>query len=152
MTSASTSVWEKASPPALALKPDDSVPPCMSLAPSLSESVSKFMCGLFKRNAEDSSSPPAHSAATCAGFHSQKLWGLLSLALRPWAGEPCVGLGSLTPQEGTSQPHYPLDFYQSHVGVGPACSLSLPLLPVSVCFFLYILSYRTSVQLDFRWF
>lgn len=34
-------------------------------------------------------------------FHSQILWELL-LALEPWAGEPCVGLGPLAPSEGTS--------------------------------------------------
>ena len=32
MDSASTSVWEKAIPPALVLKPDNSIPPHMSLA------------------------------------------------------------------------------------------------------------------------
>lgn len=34
MPSASPCVWEKAAPAALALKPDGSVPPCVSLAPS----------------------------------------------------------------------------------------------------------------------
>ena len=33
IASASTSAWEKAPPPILAPKPDNSVPPCMSLAP-----------------------------------------------------------------------------------------------------------------------
>lgn len=33
MDFASTSAWEKAAPPALALKPENSVPPSMSLAP-----------------------------------------------------------------------------------------------------------------------
>ena len=37
-----------------------------------------------------------------------------------------------------------------HVGVEPAPSESQPLLPVSMGFLLYILSYKTSVQLDFR--
>lgn len=32
MTSASTSIWEKVAPPALSLKPNNLVPPCMSLA------------------------------------------------------------------------------------------------------------------------
>ena len=34
MASASTSVWEKAAPPGFALKPDNSVPPQMSLVHS----------------------------------------------------------------------------------------------------------------------
>ena len=46
------------------------------------------------------------------------------------------------------------DFYPPHVGMGPACSTSLPLLVVSVWILLYILSCIlscNSVQLDFSW-
>lgn len=38
------------------------------------------------------------------------------------------------------------------VNVGLVCSMSLPLLPVSMWLLLYIHSYRTSVQLNFRQF
>ena len=56
--------------------------------------------------AGDSSSPLSHSARDPAGFHSQKLWGFLSSALEPWAGETGVGLGPLAPQEGPLLPRY----------------------------------------------
>ena len=59
-----------------------------------------------------------------ASFYSQKLWGLIFLALEPWAGEPGVGLGLLVPE--TSHPN----FYSPHVDMGPACCTSVPLLPV----------------------
>ena len=66
MASASTSVWEKAAPPALTKKPDNSVNACVSLVPfellphhwsSEGVSVCKSMCGLLKRYAWDSRSP-----------------------------------------------------------------------------------------------
>ena len=59
-----------------------------------------------------------------AGFCSQKLWGLIFLALEPWAGGPGVRLGLLTHE--TSLPN----FYAPHVGVGPARFTPLLLLPV----------------------
>ena len=57
------------------------------------------------------------------GFCSQKLWGLIFLALEPWSGGPGVGLGLFAPEISL------LNFYPQ-VGVGPAHSLSAPLLPV----------------------
>ena len=62
------------------------------------------------------------SISTC--FCSQKLWGLIFLSLEPWAEGPGVGLGDLTPEIPF------LNFYLPHVGVGPAHSVSPPLLPV----------------------
>ena len=58
------------------------------------------------------------------GFCSQKLWGLTFLALEPWTVGPSVGLGLLTPEISL------VNFYPPHVGVGPAHSVSPPLLPV----------------------
>ena len=55
--------------------------------------------------------------------------GLMFLALEPWAGWSGKGMGGL--MWGT--PHsldVPSNFYPSHVGVGPACSTALPLLPI----------------------
>lgn len=83
--SASTSFWEKGTPPALILKPDKSVSPCMSLTPfellpqswsseHVSQSASKSMCGPLKKNVFNSSSPLFHSATLFTGFHNQKLW------------------------------------------------------------------------------
>ena len=52
------------------------------------------------------------------------LWELIFLTLEPWAGGPVVGLGFLAPQITF------LNFYPPHVGMGPALSVALPLLPV----------------------
>ena len=69
--------------------------------------------------------PEASSTDSVAtSFCSQKLWGLIFLALELWAGWPGVGLGFLAPE--ISLPN----FYPPHVGVGPTCSMSVPLLPV----------------------
>ena len=53
---------------------------------------------------------------------------------------------------GTSAAKIPPDFYPPHVGVGPAGSTSPPLLPALMWLLLYTLSYRASLQLDFRGF
>ena len=105
------------SPPALALKPNSSMPPHMSLAPlkqlpqgwsseQVSLSASKAGHGPFKKKVSASRSPPSHSAANSAGFHSQSLWGFFFLALESWAGEPSVQPGPLALQvgEGILQP------------------------------------------------
>lgn len=44
------------------------------------------------------------------GFHSEKLWGLLFLALEPWAGDPYVGLEPLASLGEPLQPRYLLIF------------------------------------------
>ena len=54
------------------------------------------------------------------------MWGLVFLALEPWAGGPGVGLGLLAPEISLPNLHPP------HVGEGLACSESVPLLPVSL--------------------
>ena len=58
-------------------------------------------------------------------------------------GVPGVGLGLLTPKISF------LNFYPPHVGMGPARSLSLPLLPVWVDVVSLIPSCQTSIQLNF---
>ena len=58
------------------------------------------------------------------GFCSQKLCGLIFLALEPWAGGPGVGLGLLVPKVSL------LNFYPLHLDVGPSLSTTLPLLLV----------------------
>ena len=52
------------------------------------------------------------------GFHRQKLWGLIFLALEPWAGGPGVSLELLAPE-------IPSRIF-IHMGVGPAFSASVP--------------------------
>ena len=85
--------------------------------------LSKFMCGFFIRNLLGI--PEISSTnSILAGFCSQKLWGLIFLALEPCAEGPAVKLGLLAPEISL------LNFYLPHVCVGSACSTSLPLPPV----------------------
>ena len=55
------------------------------------------------------------------GFYSLKLWGLIFLALEPWAGWSGVGLGVPCSRDT------PPDFYPPYVAVGPLCHISAPL-------------------------
>ena len=80
------------------------------------------MCGFFKRNCLGLKQFLLPSVLT--GVCSQKWWGLIFLALEPWAGGPAVCLGLLAPE--ISLPN----FYPLHMYVGLARSMSLPLLPV----------------------
>lgn len=101
---------EKATPPTLALKPENSASPHMflKLLPQhwSSERVilsgSKFVCRLFKRNPCDSSHPPSHSVTFSAVLHSQELWDLSS---QPWS----IRLGRLC---GIETPR----FSRGHIG------------------------------------
>ena len=54
------------------------------------------------------------------GFHRQKLWGLIFLALEPWAGGPGVGLGLLALE--ISLPN----FYPHGCGASPFCVCTFP--------------------------
>ena len=54
------------------------------------------------------------------GFYSQKMWGLLFLALEPWAEGPGMGLGLLA-----TEISFP-NFYVPHMDVGPACLCLCP--------------------------
>lgn len=65
------------------------------------------------------------------------------------AGVSGVGLGPLAPHGVPPQPKYPSINHHT-VSVGPALTTCLPLLSVSV-WLLYIISYRNSVYLVFRW-
>ena len=85
----------------------------------------------------DSRSPLSHSATISAGFHSQKLWGLLFLAQKHWDGETRAGA------PGSSQAKIPLLIFNRHLWVWDQFVSHLWLL-------LYVLSYRTSVQLGLR--
>ena len=81
------------------------------------------MCGFFKRNCLGLQQFSAsHSIPT--GFYSQTLWGLIFLALEPWATGTGMELGLLAPE--ISLPN----FYPSYVGKGPAHSVPVPLPPV----------------------
>ena len=113
-------------PPALALMPDTSIPPCMPLIPrcwSSGVSLSTSSCGFFKRNCLGLPSVSSTNSIPDS-FCSQKLWGHIFLALEPLAGGPGVGLGLLTPK--ISLPN----FHPPHLDVGPAYSISLTLQPV----------------------
>ena len=109
--------------------------------------VSESVYGPFKRNAFRLT----EMNRTLIDFHSQMLWGFLFPALVLQDEELCMGLGPLIPQENLWGWDIPSNSQPSHVGVGPDPFSSLPLLPV-LTWLLYILRYRTSVQLIFRWF
>ena len=94
-------------PPALALMLDNSVPPPMSPVPfkccprAGTQKERVIQCvGPLKGTAWDSSSTPSPSASILTGFYSQKLRGLLFLALESWGRGPGVVLGLLAPQRG----------------------------------------------------
>nr|KAF6471644.1 hypothetical protein HJG59_011016 [Molossus molossus] len=94
--SASTSVQEKVASPALVPRPNSSVLLCMSLADSLlyspqadsllslgGASLSQSKHGPCTRHFLRLWQPHPPSASVPPGFSSQKLWGLLFLALEP---------------------------------------------------------------------
>lgn len=83
---ASVSLWEKAVPPALALKPDSPIPLCMSLAffklltqcwssEQMSRPALKSRHRLFKRSAWDSSSLQPYSATISTVFSQPEVMG-----------------------------------------------------------------------------
>ena len=84
--------------------------------------MSKSVCRFFKRNCLGLQLSSTDSIP--AGFCSPKLWRLIFLALAPWAERPGMGLGLLSLE--ISLPN----FYPQHIGVGPACSVSVSLLQV----------------------
>lgn len=141
MAPASTSVWERAAPPALAPKPNNSDPPHISLVllellPLLwslwQVFASEFVCGPFQRT-------PGFTAALCLTLVDSPLiftarcWALV---LQAW--EPGVRLGPLTPQ-GTSTAMISSQFLIATRGNGtsPYC--------VFVWLLLCIFGYRSSV-------
>ena len=90
VASVGTSVWDKVAHPKFTLMPENSVSFCMSLVlfkllyqswSTEGLSLNKSVHGPFRRNAWDSSCHSSHSATIPAGFHSQKLWVVLFLAL-----------------------------------------------------------------------
>ena len=84
----------------------------LELRGSESEQKSSYV-GSFRGTAWDSRVSSTNSIP--AGVCSQKLWGLIFLALESWVGGPGVGLGLLAPKI------YHLNYYLPHVDVGPAC-------------------------------
>lgn len=78
-----------------------------AVAPALELKVSEFVHRPLWRSASVSSISPSSSETILTSFHSQMLWGLLFLVLVPWAQEPAVGLGNLSPLGETWQLRYP---------------------------------------------
>ena len=134
VASASTSVWEKAAPPALALMPDNSFPPCISQmfsicchsAEAQRELFWVSLCmGPLRGTARESIVSVFHSLnphwflqpeVTATSLPDT---GSLGWVAWCWAGTLC----------SLNIPSY---FYLPHACVGPAHSVSLPLLPATV--------------------
>lgn len=101
MVTASTSIWDKATPLALTQSPiihcllmcATGASQAATLALELSVNLSKSLCKFFMMNSCDSSNPLSHSAAISASIYSFRLWGFLFLVLEPWTREPAMGLG-----------------------------------------------------------
>ena len=91
--------------------------PAATLVSSVRVSLSKFFKGNFLGLQK-------FLLPFLTGFCSQKLLGLIFLALEAWAEEP--GMELELPASEISLP----TFYPPHQEVGPACSSSPPLLPV----------------------
>ena len=122
---------EENCPPRSCLDANTSVPSCIPLVPfkllpecwsSEGENLNKLMCGFFKKNYLELQKflPPTQCPL---GFATRRYGNLSSYHWHLGQG-PCLGLGLLTPEISL------LSFYPTHVDVGPAFSISLPLLPV----------------------
>ena len=124
MASAHHSVREKVVPQLLPCQTGAlSVPPCVHSAfqaGARREWVWVSPCvGSLRGTAWDSRS--FYHQLNPHWFCRQMLWGLIFLALEPWARGSGVGLGLLTPEISL------LNFYLPHMVVGPAHSMSLSL-------------------------
>lgn len=105
--------------------------------------VKKSVHGPFKKKPGFSATfRPSWMVGIPIIFHNQMLWGLLFPASLLWAGEVGVGLGSIA-----LWPRYPS---YHHRDLGLARFMSPPLWPVLIWLLLYILTYKTSVQPNFR--
>ena len=140
---------EKAVPSALILMTDNSTPPYMLREPFQlllqhwsSEEVWDDQCEGPLRGPSDT---PNLSAAIPSGFYSQKLWGLLILALAPCLGGLVWVWNSLLLRGYLGHWYIPSDFNQPHKGEVPAHSVSLPFLLVLMWLLIYVLSYRTLI-------
>lgn len=122
------------------------------LPPESKESVWEQVCGPLRWYL-GSNSPLSHpEIGKPDDFHSQMLWGLPFLALEPWAGSSVWGWGHSLLQGYLCGQDIPPNVQLLHVSAGTACFMSPPLLLVSMWPLLCVLSYRSSVQLIFRWF
>lgn len=152
-----TSVWETATPPTFALKPNDSVSLRMSLVPFKlllqrwsSEWVSLWTVPLRKAPGTPAALhliQPQSSlfflAHGCGDFSSRHWCSKLGSMV--WSREPSLLTGDLHNWDisPNSQP--------SHMSAGPVHFPSLGLLSVSRQLLLYSLNYRTTVQLNLMW-
>ena len=93
MASVSPCAWEIASPPVVVLKPDNSIPPHMSLVPFELLPI----CGPFKGNAWDSRSPLSHSATKfTARSYGTSLLGTGTLGWETWCGAGILCFSGVT--------------------------------------------------------
>ena len=140
-------------PPALILMPDTSLPPHIPLMPlkMLPQcwspeivSLSKSTCRATQEEMPEN--PGVSFNSTPTGFYSQKLWGIIFLALNP-------GLCCLMCGWHPLLPRYSSITYSPHMGLRLACSASLHLHPSvpSICLdeYGFFNSLVVGIQLDF---
>ena len=138
IASSSTFVWEKAASTALALMLDNSVSPCMLLMPSICcssagaqrEWIQVSLClGPFRGISYDSITLSSTSQSPL--LFAVKSYGDLSF----WQWNTVLG-GACCGAEVPYSQDIPLNFWLPHMGVGLACSVSPPFLPISMWFLL----------------
>ena len=101
--------------------------------------------------------------SSCGGSLNSPWVFSITQSLLVFAARSCGGLSSGTGALGSgswfgwgwdsSLPRYPSQiFYPTHMVVGPACSVSLPLLPVWSMWLFFFCSCQTFIQPNFCWF
>ena len=117
---------------------------------SWSELHISLCAGPLRRTAWDFRNPPSHSAAVPSGFVARSYGNFSSwhwnsrMGCQVWCWEPLLPIRDLYSWS------IPPNFYPPHVGVGPASSTSLPLLPVSMWLICLVFT-SLVVALPFSW-
>lgn len=133
MASTYTTIWQPAAPLSLVLKPNNSVPPCMSLEPAweltVSLSASKSGVGPFKRNVSDYIVFHLTQPQLLVVSKSEMVGTCLPTAgTQSWRAQYRARTPHLSVGEGGSADNPPYSRLP-HVVVGLGCFIFLPLLP-----------------------
>ena len=111
---------------------------------ALSPRACDILCTPFKNEVSVSPSPVGLLILSPAGLKSQMFWELIFPVQGPQAGEPDVGLRTLTAVGEPLQCNYPPVVGHPPGGKGPDYIASPPFLPVLLWFVPYVFSCRRS--------